>query len=400
MGSASTNRILAPPSERNTLLGWLRKNLFNSWPNIIISIGSLVVIVYTITGLANWALNTANWQVIPTNLRLFLVGQYPTSQLWRIWLTLHILSAIIGISLGVWSRQRRWLIVITLVLSAGLAMLPFNRSIGLQLVYLALSGALGWGIARIRPALFSRIAIISWSAYFIIFILIIRGFTGDSGLFPIIGSNLWGGLLLTFLLTVVGILFSFPIGIFLALGRQGKLPIVRWFCITFIELVRGVPLVTVLFMAQLMLPLFLPGNVTIDRVIRAMVGITLFSAAYLAENVRGGLQAIPKGQYEAASAMGLNGIQSMVLIILPQALRLIIPILVGQFISLFKDTTLVAIVGLFDLLGISKTVLAQPDFIGLQIEVYIFISALYFIFSYVMSNISQRLEVGLGVGER
>jgi general L-amino acid transport system permease protein len=198
----------------------------------------------------------------------------------------------------------------------------------------------------------------------------------------------------------VGIVFSFPIGVLLALGRQSELPIVRWFCVGFIEIVRGVPLITILFMAQLMLPLFLPSGVTIDRVLRAMVGITLFSAAYLAENVRGGLQAIPKGQYEAAYALGLNSALSMGLIILPQALRLIIPILVGQFIALFKDTALVAIVGLFDLVGIAKTVLAQPAFLGTHREVYAFISLLYWVFSYAMSYVSIRLEESLGVGKR
>jgi general L-amino acid transport system permease protein len=201
-------------------------------------------------------------------------------------------------------------------------------------------------------------------------------------------------------LTIVGIVFSFPLGVLLALGRRSELPIIRWFSVGYIELVRGVPLVTILFMAQLMLPLFLPAGVTVDRVLRAMVGITLFSAAYLAENVRGGLQAIPKGQFEAAQALGLNGAQTMIFVILPQALRLIIPILVSQFIGLFKDTTLVSIVGLFDLLGIADTVLAQPEFLGLQREVYVFISLLYWILSYAMSYVSQRLEVSLGLGER
>ncbi|HRQ33253.1 MAG TPA: amino acid ABC transporter permease, partial [Anaerolineales bacterium] len=212
--------------------------------------------------------------------------------------------------------------------------------------------------------------------------------------------NLWGGLLLTFLLTVVGILFSFPIGVLLALGRRSELPAVRWFSVGYIELVRGVPLITILFMAQLMLPLFLPEGWTVDRVVRAMVGITLFSAAYLAENVRGGLQAIPKGQFEAAAALGLSGAQTMIFIILPQALRLVIPILVGQFIALYKDTSLVAIVGLLDLVGIARTVLAQPEFLGLQREVYVFISLIFWTLSYGMSYVSQRLEERLGVGIR
>jgi general L-amino acid transport system permease protein len=186
----------------------------------------------------------------------------------------------------------------------------------------------------------------------------------------------------------------------LALGRRSELPIIRWFSIGYIELVRGVPLITILFMAQLMLPLFLPDGMDVDRVLRAMVGMTLFSAAYLAENVRGGLQAIPKGQFEASHALGLSGAQTMIFIILPQALRLIIPILVGQFISVFKDTALVAIVGLFDLLGIARTVLSQPEFLGLHREVYAFVSLLYWVLSYAMSYISQRLETSLGIGTR
>jgi general L-amino acid transport system permease protein len=153
-------------------------------------------------------------------------------------------------------------------------------------------------------------------------------------------------------------------------------------------------------MAQLILPLFLPDGMDVDRVLRAMVEMTLFSAAYLAENVRGGLQAIPKGQFEASHALGLSGAQTMIFIILPQALRLIIPILVGQFISVFKDTALVAIVGLFDLLGIARTVLSQPEFLGLHREVYAFVSLLYWVLSYAMSYISQRLETSLGIGTR
>jgi general L-amino acid transport system permease protein len=216
----------------------------------------------------------------------------------------------------------------------------------------------------------------------------------------VVPSNLWGGLLLTFLLTVVGILFSFPLGVLLALGRRSPLPIIRWVSIGYIELIRGVPLVTILFMAQIMLPLFLPAGMTVDRVLRAMVGIILFTAAYQAENIRGGLAAIPAGQYEAAHALGLSGLQTTTFIILPQALRNVIPVLVGQFIALYKDTSLVAIVGLLDLLGIAKSIVSQPQFIGMQREAYLFVTLIYWCFSYVMAYLSQRLEVALGVGER
>jgi general L-amino acid transport system permease protein len=245
-----------------------------------------------------------------------------------------------------------------------------------------------------------RLIISLWLLYFPVLILILRGSALAGGVLPVVTTNLWGGLLLTFLLTVVGILVSFPLGVLLALGRRSPLAIIRWVSIGYIELVRGVPLVTILFMAQIMLPLFLPAGMTVDRVLRAMVGIILFTAAYQAENIRGGLQAIPYGQYEAAHALGLSGLQTTLFIILPQAIRNVIPVLVGQFIALYKDTSLVAIVGLLDLLGIAKSIVSQPQFIGLQREAYLFVTLIYWVFSYLMAYLSQRLEVALGVGER
>lgn len=207
-----------------------------------------------------------------------------------------------------------------------------------------------------------------------------------------VDSMRWGGLLLTFLLTAVGIVLSFPIGVLLALGRRSNLPVVKWSCIFFIEVVRGVPLITVLFIANLMLPLLHPSLATVEGVYRAMAGITLFSAAYLAENVRGGLQSIPPGQEEAAKALGLSSLSVILFITLPQALRAVIPALVGQAIALFKDTSLVAIIGLFDLTRIADSVIVQPEFIGARPEAYLFISIIYFIFSYLMAWASRRIE--------
>ncbi|QYK50131.1 MAG: amino acid ABC transporter permease [Anaerolineales bacterium] len=393
--------IMKPPlAERQTLLGWLRKNLFNSWSNAILTVAAAWLTFVTLRGLITWVFTEADWAVIQTNLRLILLGQYPIAQVWRIWVSMLLLSFLIGNSLSIWGKGKtstRFTIGLVVLLAA----LAFVVS-GPSRTWLLAMGALlaaGWWLARGAGKAMRSVVGIGWVIWPLIFILLLRGF-GDGGPLPQVGTNLWGGLMLTFMLTIVGIVFSFPIGVLLALGRQSDLRIVRWFCITFIEVVRGVPLITILFMAQLMLPLFLPSGVTIDRVLRAMVGITLFSAAYLAENVRGGLQAIPKGQYEAAYALGLSTTLSMGLIILPQALRLIIPILVGQFIALFKDTALVAIVGLFDLVGIARTVLAQPAFLGTHREVYAFISLLYWVFSYAMSYVSIRLEDSLGVGKR
>jgi general L-amino acid transport system permease protein len=396
-----TTNVLPPPIERFTLLGWLKKNLFGSWVDTLVTLFSIGFVYFVTATFLRWAFQTAQWEVIAVNLRLFIIGQYPLAEAWRIWLGVHLIAALIGLTWALYVREISNILGIgLLVVPLLLALIDFSLFNRLNLIGLSLVGLAGWFIGRKRTAAIRRISVWSWVLIFPIFILLVRGLFPQGEVLPVVTSNLWGGLLLTFLLTVVGIVFSFPLGVLLALGRRSELPILRTISIIYIEVVRGVPLITILFMAQFMLPLFLPGGLTLDRVLRAMVGITLFSAAYLAENVRGGLQAIPHGQYEAAHALGLSGYQTMVLIVLPQALRAIIPILVGQFISLFKDTSLVAIVGLFDLLGISDAILAQPNFIGRQAEVYAFISLIYFIFSYNMSFVSQRLEKSLGVGER
>ncbi|CAG0961992.1 partial Inner membrane amino-acid ABC transporter permease protein YhdY, partial [Anaerolineae bacterium] len=245
----------------------------------------------------------------------------------------------------------------------------------------------------------TRALVILWLASFALTLVLLQGFVGNE-LLPEVGTSRWGGLLLTTMLSVASIVLSFPLGVLLALGRRSELPAVKWFSILYIELVRGVPLVTILFMTQIMLPLFLPTDFRIDNVVRAMAGFTLFTAAYMAENVRGGLQAIPGGQVEAAEALGLSGMYVTLFIVLPQALRMVIPATVGLFISLFKDTTLVLIVGLLDLLGVGRSVLAQPQYLGLQTEVYVFVAAIFFIFSYAMSFASYRIESALGVGKR
>jgi general L-amino acid transport system permease protein len=217
---------------------------------------------------------------------------------------------------------------------------------------------------------------------------------------PPVAPGLWGGLLLTLLLAIVGNFGALPLGILLALGRRSKLPIIRYFSIGYIEIVRGVPLVTILYTAAILLPLFLPIDVRPDLVIRAMIGFILFEAAYQAENVRGGLQAIDRGQYEAAHALGLNGTQTTILIILPQALRAVIPALFNSFISLFKDTSLVAIIGLFDILRISRSILAQSEWLGTHREVFLFAFVIYWAFNLAFTYGNRRMEEALGVGKR
>ncbi len=392
----SRAEVLPPPTERYTALGWLRKNLFSTWYNALLTVIFGVIVILLLRGFLEWALTQARWEVITANLRLFMVGQYPAAATWRAWACVILLALLIGLSWGIWGRNQRAGAITFGALPFLLAILAQGET-RVALLIVGVAGAVGFALSRWRSTQLQRISILGWVIYFPLVILLISGLGGADGPLSLVTTNLWGGLLLTLLLTVVGIVFSFPLGVLLALGRQSSLPIVRTLCVIYIEVIRGVPLITVLFMAQLMLPLFLPG-VTIDRVVRAMAGIVLFSAAYLAENVRGGLQAIPRGQYEAARALGLNTWKMMLLIILPQALRAVIPILVGQFIALFKDTSLVVIVGLLDLMGIAKAVLAQPDFLGLQAEVYLFVALVYGVFCYLMSAFSQRLEARLNAG--
>jgi general L-amino acid transport system permease protein len=398
---AISTQILPPSMERISLFRWVKRNLFSTWLNALLTVLTLGLIITLLRSLLVWLFTQAQWEVVAVNIRLLLVGQYTPELLWRVWLCLHLLSALIGLTWGVWVRSRWRLAAFMLLIPLALAALP-GLALSARLNLLILDGVAlaAFRLSRFGGPSIRRTVAIAWVLYFPLLILIISGVTASQGWFANVPTNLWGGLLLTFLLTVVGILFSFPLGVLLALGRRSQLPVVRWASIAYIEIIRGVPLVTILFMASNIVPLFLPTGAHPNLVLRAMVGITLFSAAYLAENVRGGLQAIPAGQYEAAQALGLNGFQTMALIILPQALRIVIPPIVGQFISLFKDTSLVVTIGLLDLLGIARSVLAQPQYVSRQREVFLFITLIYWVFSYFMAYISQRLETVLGVGKR
>jgi len=219
--------------------------------------------------------------------------------------------------------------------------------------------------------------------------LLMKG--GILGLAPV-ESDKWGGLPLTMMLAFFGMIAAYPLGVVLALGRRSKMPAIKTFSVLYIELIRGVPLISLLFMSSILFPLFLPEGLTINKIIRAQMAIILFTAAYIAEVVRGGLQAIAKGQYEAADSLGLSFPQKMRLIILPQALKIVIPPSVGILISAFKDTSLVVIIALYDLLKTSKSTLSNPDWMGYSPEVYLFVAAIYFISCFAMSNYSRKLE--------
>jgi general L-amino acid transport system permease protein len=382
-------------------LRWLRRNLFNSWANALLTIVSLWLIYVLVSGLLSWALTDARWGVVTENLRLFMVGRYPIDQIWRVSACVLLVSFLLGLSWGVWGGVVRSFAVALAACLAALAILPFSLSVRLWLVGNVVLIIVAFLLVHYLPSRrWQRGVLIAWLLSPILIYFMLFGKLWRLDALPIVGTNLWGGLLLTFVLTIVGIVVSMPIGILLALGRRSELPAIRWFSVGFIEVVRGVPLITVLFFAAIMLPLFLPQNLRIDLLWRVMIGIILFSAAYNAENVRGGLQAVPPGQAEAAKALGMKGWMITTFIVMPQALRVVIPATVSQFISLFKDTSLVGIAGLLELLYIGKTVLAQPAWLGRQLEVYFFVAIIYFIFSYAMSYASLRLEAALGVGQR
>ncbi|MCL4249394.1 MAG: amino acid ABC transporter permease [Anaerolineae bacterium] len=284
---------------------------------------------------------------------------------------------------------------------------PFLEAIVLPVIIgivTALAGA-GLGVfARRSPDLRKRLLrwlLIAWVVTLIGSWFILRGFEGSS-LLPVVPTSVWGGLLLTMVLTIVSIILSFPLGVLLALGRTSNLPILSAVCTIFIEVIRGVPFITILFFAKLIVPFFISATADIDQAIRMMVGMTIFTGAYLAEVVRGGLQIVPKGQIEASKALGLNPIQQTNLIVLPQALRAVIPAIMNQFVALFKDTSLVAIVGLFELLGIIDFIVnGQQQFRGLTREAYLFVGIIYFIISYAMSLASQWVErTGAGTANR
>ena len=356
-----SSRELPPPRSEVGVVGWLRHNLFSTPLNSLLTLIGLWLIYQIVTMLVSWAIvravwsgadgsacNVENagacWPFIKAKLGLFMYGRYPDAERWRVNLT-YVLA-----------------------------------------------------VAGLVPLLTPRIPGKAWSAFFVLVLFpIIAYFLLHGGRFglPLVETQLWGGLLVTLVVASVGIVASFPLGVLLALGRRSNMPIIRAVCIGFIELVRGVPLISVLFMASVMLPLFLPPSITIDKLLRALVGVALFSAAYLAETVRGGLQAIPRGQFEAAEALGLSYNQKMRLIVLPQALKLVIPGIVNSFVALFKDTSLVLIIGLFDLLGIVQQSIqgdqkwASPSTAATG---YIVAGVLFWAFCFAISRYSAWLE--------
>jgi general L-amino acid transport system permease protein len=364
---------LPPPKLVRGPIAWLRENLFSSPLNALLTLAVAYLLYVVIPPVVQFLFTNAVWTgtdrdacraetaghevgacwaFIIDKINYFIYGSYPATERWRV--NIFFLLLAIGVGWLLWLRAPR----------RGLGAIYFFVVFPLVSFYL-LTGA-------------------SWLGL------------------PEVPTSLWGGILVTLLVATVGIVFSLPFGVLLALGRRSKLPIVQLASVIFIEFVRGVPLITVLIMANTMLPLFLPGNMTVDRLARPLVGVALFASAYMAEVVRGGLQAIPKGQYEGAMSLGLNYWQMMVFIVLPQALRIVIPGIVNTFIGLFKDTSLVAIVGIFDLIKTIEASRIDPNWAAPTISYtgYAFAGLFYFLFCWGMSRYSIGVERRLAAGQK
>ncbi|EOD55793.1 amino acid ABC transporter permease [Aeromonas molluscorum] len=354
---------LPPPDNRRGLLAWLRANLFPNWWNGLVTLLLAYLLLPALWHLIDWAFISATWSgngradcdpegacwlFIESRFGQYIYGFYPIDQRWRVNIVFVGLAGLLALLIWPKTPRKGWLALFTLLVFPCLA-------------YVLLHG--GFGLKNVD-------------------------------------TNRWGGLMLTLVLAVVGIAVALPFGILLALGRRSHMPIISSLSTVYIEFWRAVPLITVLFMASVMLPLFVAGEVEFDKLLRALIGIIMFQSAYVAEVVRGGLQAIPKGQYEAGDALGLSYWKVMGLIIMPQALKITIPSLVNTFISLFKDTSLVLIIGLFDLLAISKVALADPNWLGYSTEAYVFIALIFWMFCFGMSRYSIYLERKLHTGHK
>jgi general L-amino acid transport system permease protein len=364
--------VLPPPPNMVGIVGWLRTNLFSSPANSALTIVCALFALWIAPGIISFLITDAVWSgpdrevciakngVLPgacwafvkERMSFFIYGFYPLEERWRV--DLFFLLGAIGVAWMLWQNAPR----------RDLGMIFFLVVLPLVSFWL-LSGNSLLGLSHVDTAK-------------------------------------WGGLMVTLVVAGVGIVASLPLGILLALGRRSKLPVIKFFSVMFIEFVRGVPLITVLFMANTMLPLFLPDNITVDKLLRALVGIGLFASAYMAEVVRAGLQALPKGQYEGAMAMGLGYWQMMRLIILPQALKITIPNIVNTYIGLFKDTSLLLIVGIFDFLKAIETARIDPQWAAPTTSAtgYAFAAIVYFIFCYGMASYARAMERRLSVGDK
>ena len=405
--------VLLPPRSETGAVGWLRINLFSTWYNGALSAVAIAALALTAWFGIGWVIFDADWSVIVAVAGRFVIGNYNSTQacpgndcFWRPQASLLMVSLLLGMAWGVAGAGLVGRIaVLTAVIAALFALLPFGLDrmgwdVRLLLLANPLMLALGWLLARYTRLGTNRWVVILSVGAFVLTILLLLGLPGVPGLQPVDVRN-WGGLTLNLLLAAAGIVLSLPIGILLALGRRSRLPVVKALCIGFIEVFRGVPLITLLFMSQHLVPLAFPETFPRNSLINAGIVITLFSSAYMAENIRGGLQALHPGQAEAARALGLPGWQTTLLISLPQAIRNVIPAIVGQFIGLFKDTSLVYIIGMLDVVEVGRTIIVgRPEYQGSAQEMFVFLALVFWIFTFSISYVSRRVEQHLGVGER
>jgi general L-amino acid transport system permease protein len=353
----------AAPVRTTGVVAWARRNLFSNWLSTAVTLALAYLIVRWTIGFVDWAFVNAIWEVPVVN------GQAQTGACrdikgvgacWAVITEKHRF-----ILFGTYPYEEHWRPALVCMLFVGLYIVSAMRRFW------------NWTLVPIWLVTLTVIGVLMWG-----------GVLGMS----YVPQERWGGLPITLILSTFGLAFAFPLAILVALGRRSKLPAIKVLCVLYVELIRGVPLISLLFMASVMFPLFLPEGMNIDKLLRAQVAIILFAAAYLAEVVRGGLQALPRGQYEAAEALGLSYWQKTGFIILPQALRLVIPPLVNTFIGFFKDTSLVLIIGIFDLLTAGKTAIVEPAWQGFGIEVYVTVGVIYLVFCFAMSKYSQDLE--------
>ncbi|MFK7993521.1 MAG: amino acid ABC transporter permease [Granulosicoccus sp.] len=412
------------PIRTDGLIAWMRDNLFNGMFNSMLSLVALALIIYTVPPALNWLIFNASWvggadacranpdgacwPFVTSRWEQFLYGFYEKSERWRIDILLAILA--VGIVLMVWENApgRRLVAVFMLFVYPLLAFFMMYGIVAINMMWIAgpliVLGLLLLIFTGGYLRIFSALLFVAGSAlaYKVIDGTVQSIYPLGEYALPIVDTPQWGGFTLTLVIALSGIVASLPLGVVLALGRRSKMPIISLFCTIFIEFWRGIPLVAVLFMATIMFPLFLPEGVTFDQLLRAVIGVALFASAYMAEVVRGGLQAIPKGQYEGAMALGLPYSKMMRLIVLPQALKVVIPGIVNTFIGLFKDTTLVLIIALFDLLGIVQASIADPNWSIKSVPYtgYAFVGIVFWMCCYSMARYSRYIEAKLHTGHK
>ena len=404
---------LPPPRSETGAVGWMRANLFSTWYNGLLTVVLVIILVVALWYGGRWALVDADWSVIGVLGGQMVIGQYNIESscpgqncFWRPQASLLLVTVLLGMGWAVAGGGVAKRIALgAAIVSAAFALLPYGldeMGMDVRLLLVANLPAVfaGWALGRYTPVGTPKWVAILAVVFFLLTLVLLRGIEGVPGMQPVSVIH-WGGITLNILLAVAGITLSLPIGIALALGRRSNLPVVKLLCVVFIEVFRGVPLITLLFMSQVLVPLAFPEDLKPNSLLRAAIVITLFSAAYMAENIRGGLQALHPGQEEAARALGLPGWQTTLFISLPQAIRNVIPAIVGQFIALFKDTSLVYIIGMLDIVEISRAFIqGNTEYLSSAKELFIFLALVFWVFTYTMSYVSGRVERYLGVGQR